>query len=77
MSTLPHLAANDNRDEHASTLAEARRALQRLADLKVGAAASFAEREVAVLDAANEACRGEVQRDCDQAMLVRKDGGRR
>lgn len=63
MSTLPQLAANDNRDEHTSTLEEARRALQRLADLKVGAAASFAEREVAMLDAANEACRAEAQRE--------------
>jgi hypothetical protein len=67
MSTLPQLAANDNRDEYTSTLDEARRALRRLADLKVGAAASFAEREVAVLDVANEACRLEVRRELQEA----------
>jgi hypothetical protein len=63
MSSLPQLAANDNRDEYTSMLEQVRMALRRLADLKVGAAASFAEREVAVLDAANDACRVEVQRE--------------
>jgi len=62
MSTLPQLAANDNRDEYTSTLDEARRALRRLTELKLGVAASFAEREVAVLDAANEVCRVDLQR---------------
>jgi len=40
-------------------LLDARSALRRLANLKVGVSVPFAEREVALLDAANEACRVE------------------
>lgn len=60
MSTLPQLAANDNRDEYSAALVQARDALRRLADVKVGASAEFAGREVALLEAANEACRVEI-----------------
>jgi len=73
MTTLPQLAANDNQDEHTSALLDARSALRRLANLKVGNSVPFAEREVALLDAANEACRVEMQAELQASADAQAD----
>lgn len=63
MSTLPQVAANDNTDAYETAILEASSALRRARQAKVAASATFAEREVALLEAANVACRIDLQGD--------------
>ena len=57
MTILALSVANDNREDYAVVLDELRAALRRAVDVKVEAGASFAEREAALLEVANEASR--------------------
>ena len=63
MLTMLQLAANDNVDEYVTGILEAQRALKRAVNAKLAPGASFGEREVAILVAANEACRVDLQSD--------------
>jgi hypothetical protein len=65
-TSLPQPAANDNRDDYMTALQEARVALRRAVDIKA-AGASFAEREVALLEAANVACRLDLEAELQAA----------
>lgn len=56
MRTLLQLVTNDKRDDYAMLVAEASGALRRAVDARLAPGASFADREVAFLAAANEAC---------------------
>jgi hypothetical protein len=78
MTSLPQPAANDNRDDYMTAVQEARSALRRAVDIKA-AGASFADREIALLDTANVACRlnleAELQATADaHASDLRIDG---
>ena len=57
MHSMLKLVANDNVDEYEVAVQETQRALRRAVDAKLTPGASFGEREVAILAAANEACR--------------------
>jgi hypothetical protein len=60
-TSLPQPAANDNRDEYMTAVQEARSALRRAVDIRLAAGASFGEREAALLEVANLACRFDLQ----------------
>lgn len=60
--SLPQPATNDNnKDDYMTAVQDARSALRRAVDIKVAAGASFAQREVALLEAANVASRLELE----------------
>lgn len=61
MSTVLQFRPRDNRDEYCSAVAEVSAALRRATDLKLASGARFADREVALLAVANEACRSDLQ----------------
>lgn len=63
MTSLLQTAANDNTEDCQTLLNEAQAALRRAVDARVPHGASFADREVAFLDVANETCRLNLESD--------------
>lgn len=66
MSTLPDHAANDNRLTPPDALDEVSAAIRRAVDARVAAGASFAEREQAALEVADEGSRRVLQGELEQ-----------
>lgn len=66
MGTVLQFAPRDNNEEYAFALAETRAALHRAVDVKLAGQGSFAEREKALLAAANEACRMDLQAELQE-----------
>ena len=67
MSSLPQVAANDNREEYTTALRGLGLALRRAVNAKVAANASFAARETTMLTVANEACLSELRTELQVA----------
>ena len=66
MGTVLQFRPQDNRVEYSLAVAEASAALHRAVDVKLAGHGSFADREVALLDAANEACRMDLQAELQE-----------